>query len=143
MSDTKILPPTPPTAEIVAVVPAETRAEPNKISLHDEVLSRLRDYIVEGNLSDGARITERELCTQFGVSRTPLREALKALGSGGLVDLLPIRGARVRALKAEDYKELFDLMGGLEALAGRLACEAISAAQYAEIEALHHEMYGF
>ena len=143
MSDTKILPPTPPTAQIVAVLSAETRAEPSKTSLHDEVLSRLRDYIVEGNLSDGARIPERELCTQFGVSRTPLREALKVLASEGMVDLLPNRGARVRALKDEDYKELFDLMGGLEALAGRLACEAISAAQYAEIEALHHEMYGF
>ena len=68
---------------------------------------------------------------------------MKVLASEGLVDLLPNRGARVRALKAEDYKELFDLMGGLEALAGRLACEAISPEQYAEIEALHHEMYGF
>jgi DNA-binding GntR family transcriptional regulator len=142
MSDTKIMPPPAAPAEIAAFVP-ETRPELGKTSLHDEVLARLRDYIVEGSLSDGARIPERELCTQFGVSRTPLREALKVLASEGLVDLLPNRGARVRALKAEDYKELFDLMGGLEALAGRLACESISAAQYAEIEALHHEMYGF
>ena len=143
MSDTKILLPPTPTAEITAIISVEMRAESGKISLHDEVLSRLRDYIVEGNLSDGARIPERELCTQFGVSRTPLREALKVLASEGLVDLLPNRGARVRALKAEDYKELFDLMGGLEALAGRLACESISPEQYVEIEALHHEMYGF
>ena len=143
MSDTKILPPPASTAEIAALIPMETRVDPGKTSLHDEVLARLRDYIVEGNLSDGSRIPERELCTQFGVSRTPLREALKVLASEGLVDLLPNRGARVRALKAEDYKELFDLMGGLEALAGRLACESISPAQYAEIEALHHEMYGF
>jgi DNA-binding GntR family transcriptional regulator len=143
MSDTKILPSPASPAEIAAFVPAETRSEPAKTSLHDEVLARLRDYIVEGNLNDGARIPERELCTQFGVSRTPLREALKVLASEGLVDLLPNRGARVRALKADDYKELFDLMGGLEALAGQLACESISAAQYAEIEALHHEMYGF
>jgi DNA-binding GntR family transcriptional regulator len=140
MSDTKTL---PAPAEITATIPPETRHEPGKTSLHDEVLSRLRDYIVEGNLSDGARIPERELCTQFGVSRTPLREALKVLASEGLVDLLPNRGARVRTLKDEDYRELFDLMGGLEALAGRLACESISAAQYAEIEALHHQMYGF
>ena len=140
MPDTKIL---PEPAEITAFLPADMPPEAGKTSLHDEVLARLRDYIVEGNLSDGARIPERELCTQFGVSRTPLREALKVLASEGLVDLLPNRGARVRALKAEDYKELFDLMGGLEALAGRLACELISPEQYAEIEALHHEMYGF
>ena len=112
-------------------------------SLHDEVLSRLREYIVEGNLDDGARIPERELCLRFGISRTPLREALKVLSSEGLVELLPNRGARVRTMRAEDIREAFDMIGGLEALAGRLACERISEAEIAEIEALHHEMYGF
>ena len=47
-------------------------------SLHDNILARLREYIVEGNLEDGARIPERELCLRFGISRTPLREALCA-----------------------------------------------------------------
>ena len=112
-------------------------------SLHDEVLARLRDYIVEGNLKDGARIPERELSLRFGISRTPLREALKVLSSEGLVELLPNRGARVRTMRAEDIKEVFDMIGGLEALAGRLACERISDAEIAEIEVLHHEMYGF
>lgn len=112
-------------------------------SLHGEILARLRDYIVEGNLSDGARIPERQLCEMFGISRTPLREALKVLASEGLVDLLPNRGARVRALSEKDIHELFDLMGGLEALAGRLACEAITEDEFSEIERLHHEMYGF
>jgi DNA-binding GntR family transcriptional regulator len=106
------------------------------------VLSRLRDYIVEGNLEDGAKIPERHLCSLFGVSRTPLREALKVLASEGLVDLLPNRGARVRQLSANDVIELFDVMGGLEALAGRLACEKITDTEFAEIERLHHEMYG-
>ncbi len=112
-------------------------------SLHDEVLARLRDYIIEGNLDDGARIPERELCLRFGISRTPLREALKVLSSEGLIELLPNRGARVRTMRAEDIREVFDMIGGLEALAGRLACEQISGAEIAEIEALHHEMYGF
>src|SRR6202043_1612409 len=96
-----------------------------------------------GNIEDGARIPERRLCDLFGVSRTPLREALKVLASEGLVDLLPNRGARVRQLSASDLTELFDVMGGLEALAGRLACEKITDAEFAEIERLHHEMYGF
>jgi DNA-binding GntR family transcriptional regulator len=77
------------------------------------------------------------------VSRTPLREALKVLAAEGLVDLLPNRGARVRPLNADDISELFDLMGGLEGLAGRLACERISAEGIAKIEQLHHDMYGF
>ncbi|MCC0806217.1 GntR family transcriptional regulator [Methylobacterium sp. W2] len=111
-------------------------------SLHGEVLARLRDYIVEGNLAAGARVPERMLCERFGISRTPLREALKVLASEGLIELLPNRGARVRQLGAEELVDLFDVMGGLEALAGRLACEKITPAAYAEIERLHHEMYG-
>jgi DNA-binding GntR family transcriptional regulator len=111
-------------------------------SLHGEVLTRLRDYIVEGNLADGDRVPERELCELFGISRTPLREALKVLASEGLLELLPNRGARVRALTKRDLTELFDVMGGLEALAGRLACENINDEQLAEIEGLHYEMYG-
>lgn len=112
-------------------------------TLHSEILSRLRDYVVEGNIPDGGRVPEKLLCEMMGISRTPLREALKVLASEGLIDLLPNRGARVRALSAQDIGELFDLMGGLEALAGRLACERITTADLEEIEALHHEMYGY
>ena len=61
-----------------------------------------------------------------GVSRTPLREALKVLAAEGLIDLLPNRGARVRQLSEKDLRELFDVLAGLEALAGRLACETIT-----------------
>src|SRR5690606_35399434 len=60
-----------------------------------------------------------------------------------LIELLPNRGARIRQLSPEDVRELFDVMGGLEALAGRLACERISEAEIAEIERMHHEMYRF
>jgi DNA-binding GntR family transcriptional regulator len=112
-------------------------------SLHDETLTRLRDHIVEGNIPDGGRIPERQLCEMLKISRTPLREALKVLASEGLVELLPNRGARVRPLSEQDIGELFDVMGGLEGLAGRLACENITDAEIAEIERLHYEMYGF
>jgi DNA-binding GntR family transcriptional regulator len=112
-------------------------------SLHDEILARLRDHIVEGNIADGERVPERQLCEMLGISRTPLREALKVLAAEGLVELLPNRGARVRALSERDLGELFDVMGGLEGLAGRLACEHITDAEITEIERLHYEMYGF
>jgi DNA-binding GntR family transcriptional regulator len=116
------------------------RAEP---SLHGEILSRLRDYVVEGNIPDGGRVPERQLCEMFGISRTPLREALKVLAAEGLIELLPNRGAWVRQLGKRDLEELFDVMGGLEGLAGRLACETITDEEIAEIERLHYEMYGF
>ena len=129
-------------AERSSVQRAETTGA-KVVSLHGEILSRLRDFIVEGNLAGGERVPERQLCDMFGISRTPLREALKVLASEGLVDLLPNRGARVREVGARELAELFDVMGGLEALAGRLACERITPAEFSEIEELHHQMYGF
>jgi len=125
-----------------ALADAENRAGEEQ-TLHDEILTRLRDHIVEGNIPDGGRVPERQLCEMLKISRTPLREALKVLASEGLVELLPNRGARVRALGERDLGELFDPMGGLEGLAGRLACENITDEEIAEIERLHYEMYGF
>jgi DNA-binding GntR family transcriptional regulator len=124
-------------------IAAPALAEREDQSLHDEILTRLRDHIVEGNIPDGGRIPERQLCEMLGISRTPLREALKVLAAEGLIELLPNRGARVRQLSERDFGELFDIMGGLEALAGRLACENIGDTEIAEIEQLHYEMYGF
>ncbi|WP_332699816.1 GntR family transcriptional regulator [Bosea sp. (in: a-proteobacteria)] len=123
--------------------PAPAEAAKPAASLHEGLLVALRDFIVEGNLADGARVPERALCERFNISRTPLREALKVLAAEGLIELLPNRGARVRELSPEDVRELFDVMGGLEALAGRLACERISEAEFAEIERMHHDMYRF
>lgn len=117
------------------------RGDHNAATLHGEILERLRDYIVEGNIAGGERVPERLLCEMFKISRTPLREALKVLASEGLIDLLPNRGARVKALSVEDIKELFDLMGGLESLAGRLACECVTEDQLDHIETLHRQMY--
>lgn len=87
-------------------------------SLHDEVVTRLRDAIVEGRLQAGERIPELELCQQFGVSRTPLREALKVLAAEGLVELTQHRGATVKLLTAKDVRDMLDLMGVLEEDAG-------------------------
>ncbi len=122
------------------IMPRQPKAAEN---LHGEIVGRLRDYIVEGNLADGSRIPERLLCEKFGISRTPLREALKVMASEGLIDLLPNRGARIRSLGAEEIQQLFDVMGGLEALAGRLACEVISEAEINQVVDLHQEMYGY
>lgn len=117
-------------------------ATPNHgVSLHEVVLERLRDYITENNIRMGERIPERKLCEMFHVSRTPLREALKVLASEGLIELLPNRGARLRTLGEEDIRATFEVLGGLEALGGQLACERITSAEYEKIERMHHEMY--
>lgn len=59
------------------------------MSLHDEVVEALRDMILDSTLRPGERIAEVTLCEELGVSRTPLREAIKVLASEGLVDLMP------------------------------------------------------
>jgi DNA-binding GntR family transcriptional regulator len=109
-------------------------------SLHEKLVVLLRDLIVEGDIEPGARISERLLCERFGVSRTPLREALKVLASEGLVELLPNRGARIARLDDKDVADMFEVMAVLEALAGRLACARIGEAALAEIRALHYQM---
>ena len=138
VSSMKPLIPSDATSKAVGADAHPEREDPS--SLHDEILTRLRDYIVEGNIPDGGRVPERQLCEMLGISRTPLREALKVLASEGLVELLPNRGARVRQLSGHDLGELFDVMGGLEGLAGRLACENITDAEIAEIERLHTDV---
>src|SRR3989442_15977620 len=97
--------------------------------MHDEVVSRLRHLLIEGEIPPGARIPERELCASFAISRTPLREALKVLAAEGLVVLLPNRGSRAAKLTQKDVKELFEVCDALEAAAGGLEGPRQSHAQ--------------
>ena len=109
-------------------------------SLHEELIDRLRTMIVEGVLTAGEKVPERALCEKLGVSRTPMREALKVLAADGLLTLEPNRGARVRAITLDDLEEVFPLMGALEALAGELACANITDAQMTELRQTHELM---
>lgn len=111
-----------------------------RAALHDEAARRLRHMILEGQLAPGSRIAERAICEQLGISRTPLREALKVLASEGLVELLPHRGAQVSTLGREDIDHMFEVMGTLEALAGELACARITDAEVAAIHDAHEQM---
>ncbi len=109
-------------------------------SLHDEVVDRVREMILDGELPPGGRVHEHALCKLLGVSRTPLREAFKVLASEGLLELRPNRGATVTRLTAEGVEEMFEVMGALEALAGELACRHIGDDAIAMIRAVHYEM---
>jgi DNA-binding GntR family transcriptional regulator len=108
--------------------------------LHDTVVEHLRRFIVEGVLEAGKKLNERELCETLGISRTPLREALKVLAAEGLIELAPNRGASVSKMSEAELRETFELISGLEAFAGELACERITPAEIAEIKALHYAM---
>ena len=111
-----------------------------KGQLHTEAAGKLREMILTGELPPGARLREVQLCEQLGVSRTPVREALRTLAAEGLVDLLPNRSVVVSELHAPDVEHLFLVFGAIEGLAGELACQRITDAQVTEIGRLLAEM---
>ena len=102
--------------------------------------SALRAAILEGRRAPGERLGEIEIAAELGLSRTPVREALGRLGSEGLVDLLPHRGARVRSWTADDLDETYELRAALEGLGARRAAARIGAADLDRLAALAAEM---
>lgn len=109
-------------------------------TLPEAAAERLRTLIVEGTLAPGAKLNERELCEQLGVSRTPLREAFRMLAGDGLLVQLPNRGAQVVALSREDARHAFEMMGALEGFAGELAAARVKDDDIAGLKVLQAEM---
>ena len=119
---------------------SEAPKESRKGKLHGETTRHLREKIVSGEFPPGERLRESLLCEEFGVSRTPVREALRTLAAEGLVDLLPNRSVVVSALKLPEIADLFLVFGAVEGLAGDLACQRISDDEVTEIGGLLSEM---
>lgn len=109
-------------------------------SLQAEVVSRLREEIVEGVWAPGMRLQERVLCARYGVSRSPLREACRVIAAEGLLELQPNRGAVVTRPTLTDAIEYMQIVTALQTLAVRLACEHASDEKLAQIEKLHLQM---
>lgn len=105
-----------------------------------QATDRLREMILDGRLPPGARISERYMHEAFGLSRTPLREALKVLNVEGLVELAPNRGAMVTRLSLTDLQAAFELLATLDGTGGEYACERASDAAIAHIAKLHDAM---
>ena len=105
----------------------------NSVALFEEVDELLRQRIFSGALKPGERIDEQALARDFGISRTPLREALKVLQNEGLVKLVPRRGCFVAKLTEHDLDEIYSLIGLLE---GACAAQAAAAATQADIARL-------
>lgn len=114
----------------------------DKTTLHLKVADILRNKITYGELAPGLRLTERVLCEELKVSRTPLREALKTLASEGLVELLQNCGAMVTPMTLVDTAQTFQVLSVLEGLAGELACARADMAALAALRALHERMRG-
>ena len=138
-------------ARLLEMCPETIRASPvmaedtaiqtiTRRSLHRELVDRLQLLIISGELVPGAKVPEKDLCAQFGVSRTPLREALKVLASDGLVRLEPNRGAWVTQVTVSEVEEVFPVLGTLEALSGELACQNITDEEIEAVRTLQDQM---
>jgi DNA-binding GntR family transcriptional regulator len=102
----------------------------------DKAYATVRDGILRGTYPAGSRITEQDLALDAGVSRTPVREALRRLESEGLVSVAPNHGAVVAAFELKDAEEIFELRAVLEPICAQRAAQLASDEQIAELRAL-------
>ena len=105
-----------------------------------EVAKALRELILEGELAGGEKIREKELTERFGVSRTPLREAMKMLSAEGLIELIPNRGAIISQTSEADLADAFPVLAALEALAGEQAVARAPDDELAAIAQLTNDL---
>lgn len=106
------------------------------LGLRDQVVAELRSRIVDGFYPPGQRLTEDRLAADFGVSRNPVREALRVIEADGLVTITPRRGAVVATPDLEAVADLFAVRSSLEPLAARLAAERATAQDVVDLRSL-------
>lgn len=111
-------------------------------ALYEEVAERLRQKIFSGELESGDWIDEVRWTQLFGISRTPLREALKVLASEGLVTMRVRRGAYVTEVSERDLREVYHLLGLLESDAAEAVAKQASAEELADLQGLHAQLCG-
>jgi DNA-binding GntR family transcriptional regulator len=113
---------------------------PRKGDRHQEAVKLLRGMILAGDLAPGEPLRELAFSEQFGMSRTPVREAFRTLAAEGLVSLLPNRTVQVALLDEDAVSEVFLVLGALESLAARLACERITKDQLEILDELQEDL---
>lgn len=106
------------------------------LPLRDVVATEMRRQILDGDLAPGDRLIEDRLAEQLGVSRNPVREALRVLSAEGFVEVSARRGAFVASLSADEAVNLFDVRLALEPLGARLAAQYVTAASVATLSAI-------
>jgi DNA-binding GntR family transcriptional regulator len=114
--------------------------QPSSQNLHEATFQALRSLLVEGKITPGSKLNERELAERLNVSRTPIREAIRRLAADGLVELIANRGAIAIQLSLKDVIHTFDVIAELEGYSGELAAKNISDTTLSELEALQYEM---
>jgi DNA-binding GntR family transcriptional regulator len=104
------------------------------------IAAQLEAEIIAGDLAAGSKLDEQSLTQRFGVSRTPIREALHRLVALSLADRAPFRGVVVANITRDRIEQMFEAMGEMEALCGRFAAERMTIGERGELEELHRAM---
>lgn len=112
-------------------------------ALYMQVADKLRDQIYQHQLKPGDAIDEMALCERYGISRTPLREALKVLDSEGLIELIPRKGSFVRNMDIDELNELFPVMAVLEGLCAREAVENCAEDDLKQLNGMHEKLEAY
>jgi DNA-binding GntR family transcriptional regulator len=118
----------------------DARPAPGRKTRAEELRAQLADDIVRGALAPGQTLDEMDLARRFGVSRTPVREAIRQLAASGLVDTRPHRGAVVARPSHERILGMFEAMAELEALCAGLAAERMNSGERHALEAVHEQL---
>jgi DNA-binding GntR family transcriptional regulator len=108
--------------------------------LHNVVIDRLRDMIIQGDLHAGEWLRQERLARELGVSHTPIREALKQLEVEGLVEHVPYRGVRVVEFSIDDVEDIYTMRSALEGLASAAAATHLTDEELIEIRRIHETM---
>jgi DNA-binding GntR family transcriptional regulator len=111
-------------------------------ALYEEVAEQLRQRIFRRELEPGSWIDELKIAEEFGISRTPLREALKVLAAEGLVTMKVRRGAYVTEMSDKDLRDVYHLLSLLESDAAAVVATSATPAQLQELQGLHAELEG-
>lgn len=109
------------------------------LPLRDVVFNTLREAILKGELKPGERLMELQLAAKLGVSRTPIREAIRMLEQEGLAVTIPRKGAEVARMTEKDMEDVLQIRDALDELAASIACEQISEEELAELRHTMHE----
>jgi len=103
-------------------------------SLRGRVFNKLREDILSGVYRENDELKENSIATELGVSRTPVREALRQLELEGLVTMIPNKGAYVTGITSKDMHDIYMIRSSLEGLCAKWACEHITQSQIEELE---------
>ncbi|AEI14023.1 transcriptional regulator, GntR family [Flexistipes sinusarabici DSM 4947] len=109
--------------------------------LRERIADRLRSDIIKGTYKDGERLVEPKLAEMLGISRTPIREALRQLENEGFVEIVPRKGAVVKELTLKDIDDLYAIKANLEGLAAKQATENISEKDIEKLKSINEKFF--